>query len=339
MKYSVGACGGTFDHFHKGHKAFLQKALTYCHRLIIGITTDEFICDKQYLPLESFQKRIASVNNFLKKENLTKHVDIVLIHDIYGPTIEKDFPCDVLIVSKNTKKGAMHINDERKKRKFHQLPIVICPLLYARDGSIISSTNIRAGIMNREGVLYLPDEFCKKTWYLPTKLRRQLKQQFGKIVTTKEEFISEALPLSPSDRLLITVGDIVAKTLISFHIYPQIAVIDYNVERKKKFSSYREHGFMENESIIIVANPSGTLTTSLLQTIKNISYDIDPQENTIIKVDGEEDLATLPLLLAAPLGSIIVYGQPGKGMAVVEITETIKEKGYRIVHEFKTTRS
>lgn len=338
MKYSVGACGGTFDHFHKGHRTFLQEAVTHCQRLIIGITSDEFTSDKQYRPLESLQKRVAALNNFIKKQNLTKRVEIVSISTIYGPTIEKDFPCDVLIVSKNTEKRANDINDKRTKRKLHKLPIIVCPMIHALDGSIISSTNIRLGIINREGDIYLPDAFCEKTWYLPTELRRQLKQQFGKIVTTKEEFLSEVSSSLLSNRLLIAVGDIVTKTLISFNIRPQIAVIDYNVERKKKFSSYREHGFMEKESIITVANPSGTLTSGLLQTIKNIFYDIEKQENTIVKVDGEEDLATLPLLLAAPLGSILVYGQPGKGMAVVEITERIKEKGYRIVAKFKTTR-
>jgi uncharacterized protein (UPF0218 family) len=33
-------------------------------------------------------------------------------------------------------------------------------------------------------------------------------------------------------------------------------------------------------------------------------------------VDGEEDLAVVPLALAAPDGAALVYGQPGAGVVV-----------------------
>ena len=39
-----------------------------------------------------------------------------------------------------------------------------------------------------------------------------------------------------------------------------------------------------------------------------------------IIVDGEEDLATLPAILYAPLGSAVVYGQPNEGSVLVDVT-------------------
>ena len=39
-------------------------------------------------------------------------------------------------------------------------------------------------------------------------------------------------------------------------------------------------------------------------------------ESTIIIVDGEEDLAPLILHPLAPMGSVILYGQPGRGVVI-----------------------
>jgi uncharacterized protein (UPF0218 family) len=45
-----------------------------------------------------------------------------------------------------------------------------------------------------------------------------------------------------------------------------------------------------------------------------------------VVVDGEEDLATLPALVAAPTGASIVYGQPGEGMVLVEVDLTSTDR-------------
>jgi hypothetical protein len=33
-------------------------------------------------------------------------------------------------------------------------------------------------------------------------------------------------------------------------------------------------------------------------------------------VEGEEDLAVIPLVLAAPTGALVLYGQPGEGVVL-----------------------
>ncbi len=40
----------------------------------------------------------------------------------------------------------------------------------------------------------------------------------------------------------------------------------------------------------------------------------------MIEVTGEEDLAALPAIVAAPDGASVVYGQPGDGMVRVAVT-------------------
>jgi uncharacterized protein (UPF0218 family) len=42
-------------------------------------------------------------------------------------------------------------------------------------------------------------------------------------------------------------------------------------------------------------------------------------------VTGEEDLITLPLVAYAPIGSIILYGQPSQGIVVVRVERRIQE--------------
>jgi uncharacterized protein (UPF0218 family) len=47
-------------------------------------------------------------------------------------------------------------------------------------------------------------------------------------------------------------------------------------------------------------------------------------QNVRIFVKGEEDLAALPAMMMAPVGSVIMYGQPDKGVILVRVTESKK---------------
>ena len=53
---------------------------------------------------------------------------------------------------------------------------------------------------------------------------------------------------------------------------------------------------------------------------------VDADEPRVLLVDGEEDLATLPAVLAAPDGASVVYGQPGEGMVLVTVTDAVRER-------------
>jgi uncharacterized protein (UPF0218 family) len=45
-------------------------------------------------------------------------------------------------------------------------------------------------------------------------------------------------------------------------------------------------------------------------------------------VEGEEDLLTLVAMAVAPLGSFVIYGQPGEGLVVVEVDDAAKNRAW-----------
>jgi hypothetical protein len=58
-------------------------------------------------------------------------------------------------------------------------------------------------------------------------------------------------------------------------------------------------------------------------------------EADLVEVDGEEDLLAVVTVLAAPAGSIVVYGQPNKGVVIVTVTETTKANAAKILGQME----
>ncbi len=50
-----------------------------------------------------------------------------------------------------------------------------------------------------------------------------------------------------------------------------------------------------------------------------------------ITIDGEEDLLVIPVCLYAPENSIVMYGQPNKGLVIVTINPEIRNKAQSIL--------
>ncbi len=72
-----------------------------------------------------------------------------------------------------------------------------------------------------------------------------------------------------------------------------------------------------------VENPPGRITRKMAEAVRNA---LEGKVPAIIRVDGEEDLALMPCILFAPIGTVIVYGWPGVGMMAVTTDAMIKEK-------------
>ena len=53
--------------------------------------------------------------------------------------------------------------------------------------------------------------------------------------------------------------------------------------------------------------------------------------DAIMIVEGEEDLLTLVAMVVAPLGSLVIYGQPGEGLVLVEVDDSARKKAWSLL--------
>lgn len=154
---------------------------------------------------------------------------------------------------------------------------------------------------------------------LPETLRSELKEPLGPVFTDTEALLDRV------DGPLIAVGDIVTYHLETAGVRPDVALFDERTERDAVDDAVRER---LAEADVVVENPPGELTQSLLTAIKDALATDGP---TRIRVNGEEDLAVLPAIITAPDGASVVYGQPGQGMVLVTVTADTRRVALDII--------
>lgn len=151
--YTDVVLGGTFDHLHVGHKILLTVAsIIATHSLVIGLTVDSMLLHKKFQPqMESWTARLHSVIDFLSLIHPGLEVDLVPLHDMYGPSGDRDY-LTCLVVSEETVAGGPMVNLKRKENGLRALDIIVvklakpAPLPGAPEnpGDKISSTTLRA---------------------------------------------------------------------------------------------------------------------------------------------------------------------------------------------------
>ncbi|MFA5330905.1 MAG: GTP-dependent dephospho-CoA kinase family protein [Methanoregula sp.] len=155
---------------------------------------------------------------------------------------------------------------------------------------------------------------------LPEESRRLFKDPFGVL----HRSIGTVIPEIAGHRVY-SVGDVVTHNLQKNKITPDIAVIDGQTMRSPCNRPPEWSG-----ECIHVENPPGTITDDLVRALE---YAIDHTPIAII-VDGEEDLAVIPLVIAAPESSFVLYGQPHKGVVVRKIDAEAKVTARNFLKQF-----
>jgi uncharacterized protein (UPF0218 family) len=154
---------------------------------------------------------------------------------------------------------------------------------------------------------------------LPESLRSELKEPLGSIYTDTDELL-DAVGSSP----LVTVGDVVTYHVLEAGRTPTLAVADERTERAAVDEAVARVVFGHDyDRELVVTNPPATLTADLLSAL---AEELDGDGQTLLVVDGEEDLTVLPAILAAPDGASVVYGQPGEGMVHVPVDRQSRER-------------
>ncbi len=138
---------------------------------------------------------------------------------------------------------------------------------------------------------------------LPDQHRDAFRAPYGRLHPS----IGAARPVLEG-RTILSVGDVVTAGLVAEGLFPTVAVVDGFTARDVPVPPVRIPG----ARVIRVKNPAGYLTDELALAVR----DGLASPPALIVVEGEEDLAVVPLALAAPDGSILVYGQPGEGVVI-----------------------
>ncbi|KAK7199811.1 Cytidylyltransferase [Novymonas esmeraldas] len=143
--YGYVAVGGTFDHFHSGHKVLLSTAALHAmQKLRVGVTDASLLTKKKFAEsLQPMDLRMQHVAQFLRKVRPDLDLEVAPISEMSGGT--KDIAeVEALVVSPETASALGVINDMRAANG-GMAPMVgiAIPQVQSSSGESISSTALR----------------------------------------------------------------------------------------------------------------------------------------------------------------------------------------------------
>lgn len=157
-KFNTVLVGGTFDEFHKGHRALITTAFEAAERVMIGLSSDPLARElRKNHEIATYEVRLKELRRFLRKLGVFERAKIVPLDTAYGVTLSTTI-ADALVLSKETEPVGMDINKKRKASGLKPLELVVINMVPAEDRVPISTTRIRRGEIDREGHLTLHKE-------------------------------------------------------------------------------------------------------------------------------------------------------------------------------------
>jgi uncharacterized protein (UPF0218 family)/phosphopantetheine adenylyltransferase len=317
--------GGTFDRFHDGHKELLLTALEVAELVEVWITNDVMSASKSPF-LQSFEDRRESILAWAD-ERITTHE----LEDNWGPApVRKD--CDSIICTPETLSNCQSINEIRLTNGLLPLEIIEVSHTLDETGGIISSTRIRAGLIDRNGKQWLKESDRSKTYLFHRGLDSELKEPAGELFLGPEQSPEVAMSAAMENIApggIIAVGDVSVETLLEMGVTPDIGLVDGMTKRSELIEKVDLSSF---DILLKADNPAGAITPSLIDSIDAALHN---DQTTCIEVDGEEDLAPIIVHLLAPLGTNVIYGQPGKGVVLRITSLAAKEQCRGLLSRFE----
>jgi uncharacterized protein (UPF0218 family) len=155
---------------------------------------------------------------------------------------------------------------------------------------------------------------------LPEEKRHLFKAPFGTLYPE----ISDLLPLLRG-HVVYSVGDVVTSRLLQYGIVPSVAVIDGHTMRVPCVNEPLAY-----PRVVRVKNPPGTISDALIRELAAAVK----HPPALIFVEGEEDLAVIPLVILVQEGDLILYGQPGEGVVLRLVDTQAKKKAQELLDLF-----
>jgi len=161
---------------------------------------------------------------------------------------------------------------------------------------------------------------------LPEAVRPDLREPLGPVYDDVESLLADA------GRPILSIGDVVTYHLLEAGVEPEVAVVDGRTEREAVDETVAAR-LADLETTHRVANEPGTLSADLVAALVE-----GLDGGATVEVDGEEDLAALPALVAAPDGATVVYGQPGEGVVGVPVEAMSRARALALLGRFDVDR-
>lgn len=157
-------------------------------------------------------------------------------------------------------------------------------------------------------------EFHFRSLRLPGRLREKLSVPLGPTYSGDE--VGRALASVP---MFAACGDMVSRDAWAMKRPAFLAIVDGKTERSQAMPTNELEAAYAGR-VERTKNPPGMLSEDLQEVIHRRIRN----GGGLIVVDGEEDLAVLPLLGEMPLGTLVIYGQPRRGVCMIKVSEQTK---------------
>ena len=171
--------------------------------------------------------------------------------------------------------------------------------------------------------------------YITAELRARLSKPQGRLM--KENAAVRFLRRNRGS-LVAVVGDVAAMALARKGVFPNLVV--YDLKSRRKPLGRAAEKFIESLPArkLRASNPPGTLSDGIFSAMRR-AFSAAGRAKELVKlfITGEEDLAVIPAVLAAPLKSIVIYGQPRKGLVVISVTKAVKKSVQKFYSKFSRT--
>jgi cytidyltransferase-like protein len=332
MSGTLCLVGGTFDCFHQGHQSLLEAAFS-CDRVEIWVSSDAIALAKDPR-IKPQSERFEAISDWCGSRPHSLHN----LEDSLGPAPSRADATHI-VCTPETRQNCEKINQMRVLDGLPSLEILEVPHALARDGIPISSSRIRQGSIDREGNLWIRAADLERTVHMPSTLDSELKKPMGTLFPgpedTPEVAILAAIESIPAfSPCLIAVGDVTVNALLEAGWVPDVGVVDGLTKRTAWDGELDRSSFVGTLSC---QNPPGQLTPELLECADlalEFSFS-DEGGPVLLEVDGEEDLSPIFIHLLAPLGSVILYGQPSAGVVMRITDEDTKARSRAMLDAFE----
>ena len=143
---------------------------------------------------------------------------------------------------------------------------------------------------------------------------------------------------------LACVGDYVSRLCVGLvSAAPNLLVVDGRTRRGESLSldELMLVATSKGYEVVRVENPPGSLSIEALEVVCDLLK--DGKSRALVVVDGEEDMLAMACLHCAPPGSLVIYGVPGKGSALVPVdislSREVQTRLLRLQLTFNRTRA